>query len=416
MKKTESKVKKNKKIEKEDLDIIEDTREYKRDTKEEELFLEKDHHELKVFLSIVVILLLLGLVGFLYYKKVYCSPLTTFTNSLSRYQKELTSDYKDNSYNKINGVIEPNLSTSNIDKKDSIEILNNILTNMVLVSDKENTYLDINTKYKKDAFINIKLYSKDEDNKQYSYVKLDKYYDKYLKIESKYLQYYSFIRLIHEENLKPLFTSIIKDAISKDHYERTYETIDNKKLSKNTLTIKNDEYVKILTEIVNKIKNDNSIINRLKEYYPNIKEKLDNYLDSVKNNAQDITVSTYNKQNIYQDLVMLEAIYGNKKIVFEVNDNKTKITITKGSKETIIDITKNNKASYNVDFTYKTDEDDYKVNLIITLDKTNDVPTLIINDDMHISDLNKDTLPNIINDISNSDLKKILKLWQNKNS
>ena len=422
MSKTEKKVKKNTKVKEDIEEIIDDEEKVepkKRKTKLEEtqeLFLEKDYHGLKVFLSFLVVLLLLGLIGFLYYKKVYSSPLTTFTNSLSNFQKELSKDYKDNKYNKISAILELDLKDNNNDNAKGIEVLNNMQTNMVLVNDKDNTYLEVDTKYDKSHYVNLKLYAKEEDHKTYSYIKLDKYYDKYLKYENKYLQYYPFIKLLHEEDLKDLFTSVINDSMDKNNFTRTYETIDDVKLSKNTLTIKSNDYEKLLTNIVNKIKKDNSLLDKLKKHYPDITNRLDNYLEKVKASPKDITISTYNKQNIKQDLVMIELISNDKKIVLELNDNKKVITITKDNNEKEIVITKNNKASYTIDFTNKDDTKTYKFNLIITLDKTNDIPTLIINDDMSVKELNQETLDSIISEVSNDNLKNVFKLLQKKNS
>ena len=422
MSKTEKKVKKNTKVKEDIEEIIDDEEKVepkKRKTKLEEtqeLFLEKDYHGLKVFLSFLVVLLLLGLIGFLYYKKVYSSPLTTFTNSLSNFQKELSKEYKDNKYNKISAILELDLKDNNNDNAKGIEVLNNMQTNMVLVNDKDNTYLEVDTKYDKSHYVNLKLYAKEEDHKTYSYIKLDKYYDKYLKYENKYLQYYPFIKLLHEEDLKDLFTSVINDSMDKNNFTRTYETIDDVKLSKNTLTIKSNDYEKILTNIVNKIKKDNSLLDKLKKHYPDITNRLDNYLEKVKASPKDITISTYNKRNLKQDLVMIELISNDKKIVLELNDNKKVITITKDNNEKEIVITKNNKASYTIDFTNKDDTKTYKFNLIITLDKTNDIPTLIINDDMSVKELNQETLDSIISEVSNDNLKNVFKLLQKKNS
>ena len=422
MSKTEKKVKKNTKVKEDIEEIIDDEEKVepkKRKTKLEEtqeLFLEKDYHGLKVFLSFLVVLLLLGLIGFLYYKKVYSSPLTTFTNSLSNFQKELSKDYKDNKYNKISAILELDLKDNNNDTAKGIEVLNNMQTNMVLVNDKDNTYLEVDTKYDKSHYVNLKLYAKEEDHKTYSYIKLDKYYDKYLKYENKYLQYYPFIKLLHEEDLKDLFTSVINDSMDKNNFTRTYETIDDVKLSKNTLTIKSNDYEKLLTNIVNKIKKDNSLLDKLKKHYPDITNRLDNYLEKVKASPKDITISTYNKRNLKQDLVMIELISNDKKIVLELNDNKKVITITKDNNEKGIVITKNNKASYTIDFTNKDDTKTYKFNLIITLDKTNDIPTLIINDDMSVKELNQETLDSIISEVSNDNLKNVFKLLQKKNS
>ena len=417
MKKTSTNSKKNKKVVKEELDIIEDTKEYKRVSKEnDELFLEKDHHGIKVFLSLLVIILLLGIVGFLSYKKVYSSPLITFTNSLSRYQKELTSDYQVDTYNKINAIISLDLKTSDESKKKGIDVLNNISSNIVFANEKDDNYLEVNTKYKKDIFVNLKLYSKEDHNKTYSYIKIDKFYDNYLKKENKYLQYYSLIKLLHEEDLSDLFKGVLKDSFSKDNFTRSEETINNTKLTKNTMTIKSSDIDKTISTIINKLKNDKNLLNKINKYYNNVIEKLESYLEKVKNDPKDLEISTYNKINIHQDLVILEYKYGSKIITLEPYDNVVTINIDNNGKSLNTVITKNNKASYNIDFNYKNDTDTYKVNLIVTLDKTNDVPTIIISDEMSVKELNEETLPELIKEVKDETLKDILRLLQKKSS
>ena len=429
MKKTEDKnkktVKKSPKVKKEELDIIEDTTDIKEEIIKEEkkvkkekpvkednyLLIENDHHGLKVFLAFFIIIVLLGLVGFLYYKKVYCSPLVTFTNSLSNYQKKLTEDYKDNKYNKISAILDLDLKTDNEEKQNGIKILNDLLTNIVFASDKDNTYLEINTKYNKEAFANLKLYEKDENNKSYSYIKLDKI-DNYLKYENKYLQHFSLIRMIHEENLNSFFKNVLKSALSKNDFTRTEETIDNVKLTKNTMKIKSSEVEKIVNLIITKLKNDSSLLDKINSYYNNTIERIETFAEKIKKDPKDIEISTYNKKNLKQDLVMLEYTYGDKKITFEPKDNIITINIENNDKETNITITKNNKASYNIDFSYKKYDANYKFNLVVTLDKTNDVPSIIISDDMSIKELSNESLPSLISEVTDNTLKDILKVFK----
>ena len=414
-KKSEKKkeIKKEKKEDKiEENKEVKEEKEIKQNKKVDNfLLLEKDHHGIKVFLSILVILVLLALVGFLYYKKVYSSPLVTFTSSLSNYQKELTKDYKVNTYNKISAILELDLKTDDPNKTNGVKILNDILTNIVFASDKDNTYLEVNTKYNKEVFANLKLYSKEENNKMYSYIKLDKY-DQYLKYENKYLQHFSLIRLLHEENLNSFFKNVLESALSKNDFTREEETINNVKLTKNTMKVSSSELEKLVNLIIEKLKKDSSLLDKINSHYNNAIERLENYVNEIKKDPKDIEISTYNKKNLKQDLVMLEYKYGDKKITFEPVDNVININIENKDTETDIKITKNNKASYTIDFDYKKDNTNYKFNLIVTLDKTNDVPKVIIGDEMDIKVLNNDTLPSIISEVTDNSIKDILRIFQ----
>ena len=182
------------------------------------------------------------------------------------------------------------------------------------------------------------------------------------------------------------------------------------------MTIKSSDIDKTISTIINKLKNDKNLLNKINKYYNNVIEKLESYLEKVKNDPKDLEISTYNKINIHQDLVILEYKYGSKIITLEPYDNVVTINIDNNGKSLNTVITKNNKASYNIDFNYKNDTDTYKVNLIVTLDKTNDVPTIIISDEMSVKELNEETLPELIKEVKDETLKDILRLLQKKSS
>ena len=245
----------------------------------------------------------------------------------------------------------------------------------------------------------------------YSYIKLDKY-DQYLKYENKYLQHFSLITLLHEENLNSFFKNVLEGAFSKNDFTREEETINNVKLTKNTMKVSSNELEKLVNLIIEKLKKDSSLLDKINSHYNNAIERLENYVEKIKKDPKDIEISTYNKKNLKQDLVMLEYRYGDKKITFEPVDNIININIENKDKETVIKITKNNKASYTIDFDYKKDSTNYKFNLIVTLDKTNDVPKVIIGDEMDIKLLNNDTLPSIITEITDNSIKDILRIFQ----
>ena len=53
---------------------------------------------------------------------------------------------------------------------------------------------------------------------------------------------------------------------------------------------------------------------------------------------------------------------------------------------------------------------------VINLDEESDVTSLTINDDMLITDLNSETIEDVIKQLTNNLLKDILKIFQKENS
>ena len=181
----------------------------KKEKKEEieEPFIDNSYHYLQKLMFIVLIILVIGAIGFYYYNNIYSSPKITFIKSLTNYQDKIKYE---EAYNKLNAVLDFNLKTDNETKKAGYNVLSNLSINLTFTNDKEMSYMEVNTK-SKDGLINLKAYGNRENDKYITYLKLDKGYDKYLKYETKYLQYFSLIKLVKEEKLSKNIEKILTD-------------------------------------------------------------------------------------------------------------------------------------------------------------------------------------------------------------
>ena len=230
--------------EKKDNDEIIEEKEIKETKKKKvketfEPFFDNSSHLLFKFVMTLMIVLIIAGIGFLYYKKVYSNPELTFIKSISNYQDKVKTIDK---YNKANSVITFKGTSNNSLKKAGFDILSELTINLTFANDKDMTYTEIDTKYKKDSFVNVKAYGNLYDNKYITYLKFDKGYDKYLKIENKYLQHFSLIKIFKEEELKKTIDKVLKNSLSKDLFTRE----EKDKVSINTLTLKNSDYQEIM--------------------------------------------------------------------------------------------------------------------------------------------------------------------------
>ena len=157
---------------------------------------------------------------------------------------------------------------------------------------------------------------------------------------------------------------------------------------------------------------------KFNNYYKDFDKKLDNFEKEVKDNKNDYEIKSYNKLNLKQDLIKLEFINKTKNSIttFTPENDTLKITYTKGQKEINVDITKNSNSSYKVVVDINNDKDKMNIEGVINLDEESDVTSLTINDDMLITDLNSETIEDVIKQLTNNLLKDILKIFQKENS
>ena len=376
----------------------------------EEPFFDNSHHFLQKLAFIVLIILVIGAIGFYYYNNIFSSPLRTFVKSISNYQEEIK--YQED-YNKLNAVVNLSLSTNNEIKKAGYDVLTNLSIYLTFMNDKEMSYMEVNTKYKNSTFVNVKSYGNRENEKYITYLKLDKGYEKYLKYETKYLQYFSLIKLIKEEKLNKNIEKILEDTLKKGNFERTITKLDGKKISKNTLTLSNSEYKELMTKIVKEIKNNKDLMKKLSKHYNDPEKILDNLLTKIKNSKSSYEITAYNKFNLSQDLIKIEIInrHTNSKTILTPKKSQLTIDYEKNNKLINIQIDRNSNSGYNVEITINKDKDNITIDTVINLDKTNDVTELKINDDMLINDLNKDTLEKIISQVTNINISNIFKIF-----
>ena len=384
----------------------------KKEKKEEieEPFIDNSYHYLQKLMFIVLIILVIGAIGFYYYNNIYSSPKITFIKSLTKYQDKIKYE---EAYNKLNAVLDFNLKTDNETKKAGYNVLSNLSINLTFTNDKEMSYMEVNTK-SKDGLINLKAYGNRENDKYITYLKLDKGYDKYLKYETKYLQYFSLIKLVKEEKLSKNIEKILTDTLKKGNFKRETIEEDGKKITSNTLTINNVEYKELMTKIINAIKNNKDFMKKLSKHYNKPEELLNNYLKKVNDSKNSYEITTYNKRNLNQDLIRIEIINNNTncKITLTPKNNTLSIKFEKCGKDIDITIDRNSNSSYKIVLGIKKDTDDIKVETVINLDKTTDVTELKINDEMLITELNKDTLDSIIPTVTNTNISNILKIFK----
>lgn len=306
--------------------------------KEEELFIPKERHFVKI-LIFLLILIMIGGAGFYYYKNYYENPKFIISKIVDEVEKrtlERQNKKDDNQNFKINALINLNLDLGN-DLKNLTDILNDISFQINSEYDNKNnkSIIDINTKYKNDKLINIQSYN---DNLN-TYIYLEDIFDKYLQLDT-----FTVIKDINTSDIYQIENTLIKvlkDKINNLNYQRQEEeiTINNKKYDvyNNYIEFKDNELTDFLSSIIDTLIKDEKFLNSLDNLidieYDEMSEEKMNAKSSLEELQKELKedpfkgiykLSFYTTKSFKQEL-----IYIKQEIVNETQKNTLTINLTK---------------------------------------------------------------------------------------
>lgn len=262
----------------------------------------------KVWIPLSIILILL--IGFICYQKIFNNPKNIFLNYANNAYKDLTkltSSLKDNEITKLSKN-NPIRQTSNISFKldvvdeyspSNIEGLIDEINKFKLITDsyydiknKEIMY-DFNLKYGKDSLLNLKTYGL---NKKI-YAKLENAMDYYLKIDTdSYDQLFETNSNLDEAEV---IISEFKDTLLSNISDKDFKTeksnllIDSKVISTKKITyeLTPNKARLLVRNTLNDLKNNNKFINSLTKITgyekEDILEELNDLIESLKENIDD---------------------------------------------------------------------------------------------------------------------------------
>lgn len=375
--------------------------------KDDELFIEKDKHKfLKIFITIFLILGIIGGGGYYYYTNYYNNPHYTisqifktakknFTNNIQ--SKDETTKYKINALLKME--IESKTKVSQSDQ-DIYDIINDLSLQINAELDtKLDTYnITLGSKYKDEDFININYYQEDKK----AYVKLINLFDKYIKLNEDDISNElsnNNIKASDIENIGLGFMNSFEKIINQKKFTRTKEkiTINNEEISvfKDCLTFKGNEFKNFINDIIKDLQNNAEFTHSYKKLFGQDLTTMDSDI-TLEEDYELCFYTTTNPFNTKLVSIQLNEKYNNQTISFiiDIQDNELDLRIVAPNGLIEMNIKRNEN---NTIFEIKADIQDMIVTLKINLSKE------------AISSISKPDLSNAIdiNDLTEEDQKSI---------
>lgn len=369
----------------------------------EELFIEKDKHKfIKIFISLILILGILGGGGYYYYTNYYNNPNYTVSTLLKKSKKELKKELnEENEYNKlkINALINLNMSSSKKEEQTILEILNNL---SLQVNAEVDTKLDIynielSSKYKDDDFINASTYIENND----LYLKLVNLFDKYIKIgKSEEIKNISN-KNINADDAKKIATGILnalEKATSNLNFEREKEkiTVDDKEYDvfNNYVILRNNEINQLLINLLENLQNDDEFIHSYKKISDINLQELINYYKENSIQAE-YKISLYTTTNPFDTKlvsIQLDQKTSDKKETTTINIiSEDELLIKEIDNESTIEIRiKRNGNNIIIDIKSKIDYFESKINMNLSIDKISNISKPDLSNAIDISELTED--------------------------
>lgn len=395
---------------------------------DEELFIPKEKHSLKIITLIIILIIILGGVYY-YYKEFYSNPQFIITNIIKKADQKLNNEISEiDEYNcfKINGLINFNLDFRK-DYQELASIISNISLqiNGEIDQNSNEKILNLNTKYKDNELLNVKTYQKEKND----YIYLEDIFDKYLLIEDNEISnnINIFTKTKDLKITKDSFIKALATASSDLKFQRKETEItiskQNYQVNENYIELKDNELNSFLIKILNLLLEDKDFLGAFGNITNNenqkIKEDIEEIINELKKEPFNgiYKLSFYTERNLKQNLISIRE---------EIRQEKEQIIIT-------IDVVKQNliKASINyndsyIDYTISTEDNKFnmeielksqnysiKLNCKFNYDKIDHLTNIDISNSVKVNDLNEDEISQIENNLlNNTNIQKIVNEMQ----
>ena len=364
---------------------------------DEELFIPKKRF---IVLKILLVLLLLGALGYggyYYYQNYYNNPNKVVHKLVEKTNEMLSKKEVIFDKTRINGLINVQLNLKNGNKQ-IVDIINNLTIQFdSQVALNENTSLtSINTKYKNDKLINIKVY---ENNKDF-YIYLEDIFDKYIKIEESLNTPIEIPDGDYTEIMKEMSKSL-EEVLDKYTFMRKSEIllINDKEYSvyNNYLSLKDNEITKIATLFIQTLSNNNAFIQSVKKVTDtDIKKDLEAITDFLQeeNVKGTYTLSIYTTKDFKQRLIGIKntLTIDNETISVGINipdDNNFIINLESPYGNVVSKITKGDNA-FNIDLNIEQDGNSFKLIGKFNYEKIDKIDEVNLENSIKIEDLTEE--------------------------
>ena len=259
----------------------------------------KEGKKVWLFVVLGVLALVVGVV-LAFYFFVYSKPTFLFKSSLSVLRNQLNAEnVENNEPMQVDFSFQTNINTTDETLKPMFDNINKLYLETSIYLDLGNKieFMKLNSKYKDQDFINAEMFVEKEN----AFVKLDKIYDKYIKVV---LEEDIFKE---DEGSKDAIIvadgvlAAIENSLEKEYFTKVEKTVSLnnvvKKVNANTLVINNDNIVPFLTSIVNELKANNAFLEafaRMEEMEKaDVVSGLDSALSDMKSTADMVGEVNY---------------------------------------------------------------------------------------------------------------------------
>lgn len=390
--------------------------------------MENEKRTNKGLIVAIVIILLLAIVGSVFYFVKISSPKYIFTTKINSILVE--SDSRPNKeYEKFNTTLSlsGNIETTNSEYKQIANIVNNgkIKINIQADLEAKKALLGANVDYKNQELLQANAFYQDGDQNVYFYIK--DLFDKYFKIDmSKSTDEYDINALFdinssNSENInKKISDKIIKDTISKNLKDEYFskETLDG--MTKNTMKVTIAELRNIYTNVVTSLKDNEKYLNcfkdpeKLKESYEKTLEAIhefDNKYDTYSIEISIFTKGFLNKAKKVEIRVIISENEEAKFVINEIDKMNYDFSLDIKSEEKEMPITAEAlKGTIKIE-----DKGDETKAISVVVENIPDVGKVSINLEVSISQDTDIENVNVLNsvDINNLSQSDMLKLYTN---
>ena len=366
-------------------------------------FVEKKKAPILQIFGIIILILLLA--SGIYYYLVIDNPKTilkTYFNSIPSLDNINYPKY-------IEYSLKVNVDSNNKENEALCDLLNKLILNIKSNNSEEyNSYI-FNLGYEDKVLPNIKLQTKNNENKMY--LLLEDIYDKTIELDLNNEEYKD-INKLDKDDIKKEFNNIydilkeeIKNILEKEEYSKKIEKLDKKIVRKYTINISKDT----LTNTFNNLLNNKDFITSYTRITNQNEEKVTKEIKNIINNLTDIDFSIY-QELINKNIIKYEITFDNEIITMTYSNNMYTFNYKEDDKviytgTITIDRNDSNITTY-FNTTYITDKENIKTNIVIKTSDTLNIELFDTTNSININDISDKEMNNILNNILNNDAVK----------
>ena len=372
------------------------------------------------YFCLLLIILLLGVIGFGYY--YVTKPDVVFTTLLNKVYKEAL---KESNFEQLKMTTNMNIKIEASEEyKEYTDIINNINFRMNEHIDlTDNTFkLEIGADYKEKLLANINAYYK--DNTMYFEIKdiLDKIIKVDLKKENQENEQDIDINKLYSNDSKVIINKLyeaLKETLKNGTYVSNDAKVNGNTVSKNELVINNRNKDILINTFVYYLLNDNDFIDSVSRVFSKDKQEIINSLNELKDTNElekEIHISIYTKK-LTNEFVKLEVVIEENTLLSLTmeKEDACKIEVNNGDNIKMVSTIVIDESNNNMKIVTESNTDDIKVmvNMDISIIYNEKIEKTNVENAITIEELSEEDTNNIIENLTkNEGISEIMKTFE----